>query len=117
MITEVAPYFAFEPVFKHGQKKTELGDDMDLLSIHLDSAINSGWLKNNGVIIPAIFDIEFICQVLRQLVGGFLSVFTTHVVMCMDVDGWHGRSSSRLTGSSLVPGTLFSQPMRKPVLQ
>lgn len=102
MYFQVTADFAFEPVLEHGQHKPELGHDVDLFSVNLDAAINSGALKKNRVFIPTVVDVKFISQILGQLVSRILGVLTTHLVPGMNVNGGHGSATLSWKTGSLV---------------
>lgn len=117
MVMQLTSNFTFQSVFEQAQHKTQLRDDMNLLTIHSDGPRNSATLKTNDVFIPSVFDIKFICEIARKVISRILGVFAAHRMQSMNVDCGHNFYNLHLAASSLVPVVLSSQPSGKPAGQ
>jgi hypothetical protein len=93
VFTEVSADLTLQLVFEKGKHKTKLSKNMNLFTVYFDRPLDPGSLKINGVIVPAVFDVKFVGQVLCQLVSRFLRFFTVHFVRGIDVDSGHDFSS------------------------
>ena len=82
VVFEVLGDLFLDQRFEEDQHEPKPGPDPDFIFPHGDLPIDPGTFEVNMVAFPAIIDFEFLRQVARKLVRGFLRFFRWHGVPC-----------------------------------
>lgn len=95
--------------FEENQHETEPGPDPDFILPHGNLSIDPGTFEVNMVAFPAIIDFEFLRQVARKLVRGFLCFFRWHRVSCEHIYMGHRLNPNAMECISLDVKPKFDQ--------
>lgn len=89
MLLQIVADLVFNSTFEHHQQKPQLGDDSNFSFSHRDGARYARAFKMNGVTIPAIVNIEFLCQVVGEAIGSPLGFLFFHLMNSVNINGGH----------------------------